>query len=153
MNVIDTLKDVEVFSGHTDTQLQKLSGLAGRRTVVAGERIIVEGELPGELFVIETGEFAIILEPAQGKQSARDIPLVTLGRGQIVGEISLIDRGPRSASVQCVSDQATLLVFDLDELATLLEEDPSIGYLVMRNLAADMAFKLRQRNIREKLLP
>jgi CRP/FNR family transcriptional regulator, cyclic AMP receptor protein len=153
MHVIDTLKEVEVFSGHSDAQLQKLSRLASQRRVHAGDRIIVEGELPDELFVIESGEFAIIVEPAQGAHAATGISLVTLGRGQIVGEISLIDRGPRSATVQCVSDEATLLAFNLEELAALLDEDPTIGYLVMRNLAADMAFKLRQRNIREKLLP
>jgi len=153
MNVIDTLKETEIFAGHSDAQLQKLSTLAKRITIDAGDRIIGEGDVPGELFVIESGELAIIVEPAQSKVNTNSVPLVTLGRGQIVGEVSLIDRGPRSASVLCASEKATLLVFNLDALTALLDEDPAIGYLIMRNLAADMAFKLRQRNIREKLLP
>ena len=59
MNVIDILKEVEAFSGHSDAQLQTLSRLARRRTIHAGDKIITEGELPDELYVIEGGELAV----------------------------------------------------------------------------------------------
>ena len=152
MKVIEVLRQVEILSGQNDDQLQKLASLASRRTVHAGSQVITEGELPDELFVIESGELVVIVESAQGQEPAEGIPLVTLGRGQVVGEVSLVDRGPRSATVRCLSDEASLLAFDLDEVTRLLDEDRIIGYLVMKNLAVDMAFKLRQRNIREKLM-
>lgn len=152
-DAIDTLRQVEIFAGFSEVQLLKLSDLVHRRTVHAGDQVIREGDLSDELYVIESGELSVLIEPATDSLSSRGIPLVTLGRGQVVGEISLIDRGPRSATVRCLSRDASLLVFNLRELNELLENDPAIGYLIMKNLAADMAFKLRQRNIREKWLP
>jgi len=153
MNVIDVLRQVEILSGQTEDQLRRLAGLAERFTAHAGDEVITEGDLPDKLFVIESGELVVIVESAEGKEPVEGIPLVTLGRGQIVGEISLVDHGPRSATVRCLSDEASLLAFDLEEVSRLLAEDREIGYLVMKNLAIDMAFKLRQRNIREKLMP
>jgi CRP-like cAMP-binding protein len=61
--------------------------------------------------------------------------------------MALIDMGLRSATVRCTKDGTELYVLHRDEFIQLCEEDTDIGYKVMRNLAADMSFKLRHRNL------
>ena len=61
--------------------------------------------------------------------------------------MSLIDMGPRSATVRCTSDGSQLYVIRRDDFVALCEEDSDIGYKVMRNLAAELSFKLRHRNL------
>ena len=73
--------------------------------------------------------------------------VVRLGRGQIFGEMALVDRGARSATVRCVQDDTTLFIIGRDALAQLCESDYHIGYVVMQNLARDLSFKLRLRNL------
>ncbi len=73
--------------------------------------------------------------------------VVQLGDGQIVGEMALVDRGPRSATVRVVSDGAVLQVISAGDFLRLCDEDHQLGYLVMRNMAADLSFKLRHRNL------
>jgi CRP-like cAMP-binding protein len=84
-----------------------------------------------------------------GKPSNKIKDLVTLGEGQITGEISLVDQGPRSATVAAGTEPTTVQIIDRKDLETICLETPSIGYIIMRNIAIDLAFKLRHRNINE----
>jgi CRP-like cAMP-binding protein len=61
--------------------------------------------------------------------------------------MSLIDSGLRSATVRCTSDGSELYVIRRDDFVELCEQDTDIGYIVMRNLAAELSFKLRHRNL------
>jgi CRP-like cAMP-binding protein len=72
--------------------------------------------------------------------------VVVLGKGQILGEMSLLDMGFRSATAR-TETAATLQVIKQADLTALCEQDYRIGYAVMRNLAADLSFKLRHRNL------
>jgi CRP-like cAMP-binding protein len=61
--------------------------------------------------------------------------------------MALIDRGPRSATVRCVSDTCLLLVIEHTAFEALCAADQQVGLVVYRNLAADLAFKLRHRHL------
>ena len=76
--------------------------------------------------------------------------VVNLGEGQIVGEMALIDLGPRSATVRAVTEPTTVQVIRREDFDRLCQENNHIGYIVMRNLAADLSFKLRHRNLSER---
>jgi CRP-like cAMP-binding protein len=60
--------------------------------------------------------------------------------------MALVDRGPRSATVRCVTD-ATLNVIERDAFENLCQSSAQIGMVVYRNLAADLSFKLRHRHL------
>jgi CRP-like cAMP-binding protein len=78
-------------------------------------------------------------------------PIVELGPGQSFGEMALIDRGVRSATVRCVQDGTSLYVIPRQALLALCDRDPQIGYMLMRNIASDLSFKLRHRNLQVQL--
>ena len=62
--------------------------------------------------------------------------------------------GLRSASARCVANNTQLLVIPRDKLTLLCDTYPQLGYRLMRNLAADLALKIRGTDlrIREELL-
>ena len=71
---------------------------------------------------------------------------VTLGQGQSFGEMGLVDRGPRSATVRADSD-TDLYAINCEQFLELCELLPQLGFQVMLNIAADLSFKLRHRNL------
>jgi CRP-like cAMP-binding protein len=82
------------------------------------------------------------------------ITITTLRRGQSFGEIALVDQGLRSATARCAANNTTVLVIPRDRLIAHCEQQPALGYRLMRNLAADLALKIRSTDlrIREEIL-
>jgi CRP-like cAMP-binding protein len=65
-----------------------------------------------------------------------------------------VDQGLRSASARCSANNTLLLIIPRDKLILLCDTYPQLGYRLMRNLAADLALKIRSTDlrIREELL-
>jgi CRP-like cAMP-binding protein len=75
-------------------------------------------------------------------------------RGQSFGELALVDEGLRSATARVSDKETKLLVISRENLIMLCETYPQLGYRLMYNLAADLAMKMRNTDlrIREKIL-
>lgn len=151
MITVDSLKRVELLIGLTDEQLARVADICQKRLVNAGEVIVREHEPSSEIYIINSGNVQVDLSGGRITAETLAAPgpqaLISLGQGQIFGEMSLIDMGLRSATVRCTSDATELYVIRRSDFVRLCEEDTDIGYKVMRNLAADMSFKLRHRNL------
>jgi CRP-like cAMP-binding protein len=82
------------------------------------------------------------------------VTIATLRRGQSFGEVALVDQGLRSATARCAQHNTHLLLIPREKLMTLCDTYPQLGYRLMRNLAADLALKIRNTDlrIREELL-
>ena len=80
--------------------------------------------------------------------------IATLRRGQSFGEIALVDEGLRSAAARVKGKETRLLVIPREKLIMLCETYPQLGYRLMYNLAADLAMKIRNTDLRmrEKVL-
>jgi CRP-like cAMP-binding protein len=106
------------------------------------------GDPADSFYLIQHGAVQIVTRAETGSQdeAAGDAVRLSLGRGQPFGEMALVDGGPRSATVRASSDVA-LYVINCAQFLALCEQFPSLGYRVMRNVAADLSFKLRQRNL------
>ena len=158
MSFINTLKRTDIFYDLTPAHLELIAALCQERNARAGE-IIFEENTPGiELFVIVRGEVEILVDPAfvagsPGRKPSGPVTIATLRDGQTFGEISLVDQGLRSASARCATDNTKLLVLPRQKLLSLCETQPELGYRVMKNIAADLAFKIRNSDlaIREQL--
>ncbi len=88
-----------------------------------------------------------ILTAPEGKtQRMTDAVKITLGEGKSFGEMGLIDSGPRSATVKAVTE-TQLIVIDCQQFRELIETDINLGYQIMKNIAIDLSFKLRYRNL------
>lgn len=141
---IDLLKRVSTFSGLSEEQLARIAKLCRSENHNKGDDVVREGDPSNELYIIQEGSVEIILG---GTSAPGPTPILHLGKGQIFGEMALVDRGLRSATVRATSDNTVLHVIIRDAFNRLCDEDTHIGYIVMRNVAADLSFKLRHYNL------
>jgi CRP/FNR family cyclic AMP-dependent transcriptional regulator len=146
-----TLKRIEIMNGLTEDQLDQIAAVCRERVYQAGEVIVRHREPTDELYIIASGSAEVDLSGNGGPLGPHLLPgphaLVSLGQGQIFGEMALVDTGLRSATVRCSSNDTRVLMISRHDLIGLCERDTDIGYRVMRNLAADISFKLRHRNL------
>jgi CRP/FNR family cyclic AMP-dependent transcriptional regulator len=144
MSLIDLLKTVSLFNGLSDHQLQRLIDISAEEIFDDEDIIIEQGAEGDKLYFISEGQVEILVRrrPTEPNRSQ-----VYLGRGQIFGEMALIDMGKRSATVRCSQDHTVLRVIDSDDFSDLCGSDTAIGYIIMRNMAIDLSFKLRHRNL------
>jgi CRP-like cAMP-binding protein len=140
------LKQIEMFMGLSDSMLDEVAKLCQPVTYEAESTIIERNSPPTHFYLIQEGTVRIITTSAQTAQDAAEAVVVTLGNGQSFGEMGLVDNGTRSATVKAIT-QTQLLVIDCALLRNLCEANTDLGYHVMRNIAADLSFKLRNRNL------
>jgi CRP-like cAMP-binding protein len=149
MSVVNVLKQADIFDELTNTQLELIGSICTERHYQAGD-IIFEENTPGdELYVIASGEVEIQVDPSLiGKDaSTGSHTIATLRRGQSFGEVSLVDEGLRSAGARCSQQDTHLIVIPRDKLMLLCDTYPQLGYRLMRNLAADLAMKIRHTDL------
>ena len=145
MEIKGILRNLELFNGLTDQELDKVAIICSERKLNPKDVITTQGEYTDELFIITKGFVEVHLGEAN-----EDIKiLVNLGEGQIIGEIALIDQGPRSATVSAGGEPTTVQIIRRQDLENICQKNPRIGYIIMRNIATDLAFKLRHRNLNE----
>ena len=151
------LKQADIFDQLTPTQLELVASICQQVSYTEGEVVLEEGASSKELYVIAEGEVEVLINP--GLVGGPDAPqgmavIATLRRGQSFGEIALVDEGLRSATVRATFKGTTLLAIPRDKLMMLCDTYPQLGYRLMYNLAADLAMKIRNADlrIRETLL-
>ncbi len=155
---VNILKQTDIFYKMTLPQLELISNLCLERSYQTGQIIFPESTDSDELYIIIDGEVDIQVNPAlvsdQPQDTFSSITIATLRRGQSFGEIALVDNGLRSATARATQDKTRLLIIARDKLMLLCDTNPQLGYRLMYNLAADLAFKMRSTDlrIREELL-
>lgn len=145
MDLVDVLRSVELFEGLGAEDLQAVAALCQERRYGLNEVIATQGDPGEELFVVCEGFVEVVLTRPGADPAPR--AMVNLGRGQIFGEMALVDSGPRSATVRSVTEGTVLQAISREAFSRLCESSHYLGYVVMRNLASDLSFKLRHRNL------
>ena len=144
--VIDNLRRVEIFAGLIDEELLKVADLCKAVRVPADRTIFNEGDGGDELFVIHEGSVRVMINTRAADGSVAPSTINMLYAGQCFGEMILLNSAARSATVVAV-DAATLIVIREPDFRELCDANPRIGYVVIRNLAQDLAYKLRSSNL------
>src|SRR6187401_1680540 len=98
---IENLRNVALFSGCTNKELDRIARSGDEVKMPAGTVLADQGQTGREAFIVLEGEVAV-------KRNGRKV--ATLGPGAIVGELSLLDHGPRTATVTCETDAAIFVV-------------------------------------------
>jgi CRP-like cAMP-binding protein len=122
----ELLRRVPLFAELDDGHLQRLSDEFSRRTFSAGEVIAAEGEGGRTFFVIEDGEATVSV-------GGREVG--TLRAGDAFGEIALIDRDPRSASVTASTDM-TAYMLPIWSFRPIVEASPEMLWKLLEGVAA-----------------
>jgi CRP/FNR family cyclic AMP-dependent transcriptional regulator len=157
-SLVNVLRQSDIFYQLTPTQLELIANLCQESAYNDGDLIFEENSHSKELYVIANGEVEILISSAlvSGPEASnnKDAVLATLRRGQSFGEVALVDEGLRSASARAAQKDTRLMVISRDKLIMLCETYPQLGYRLMYNLAADLAMKVRNTDlrIREQLL-
>lgn len=144
MDLDRMIRDIDIFDGLQAGEVVEIIALCQERVLRAGETLVRQGEPGNEMYIITEGFVEVILG---GRGEAPPRAIITLGPGQITGEMALLDQGPRSATVRAVSTPTIIHAIRRQEFERLCEKNTHIGYVVMRNIALDLVFKLRHRNL------
>ena len=123
------LKRVPLFSGLTDSQIERLAAGSVRRNFPRGRTIVAEGEPSQSLYILLSGRAKVQRSDTEGKE----VILSVLTAGECFGEMSLIDDAPRSASVITL-ESSDFMSIAKDSFKTVLLSSPEISLRIMRGL-------------------
>ena len=135
------LNEIEVFKGRKEDTLSELTACLVPRSVKDGEVIFHRGDEGDELFLIRRGAVRIML-PIVGKHSHH---LATFGRGDFFGEMTFLDRDPRSADAVAGAD-TDLFVLSRERFDALADHHKRLGMNLLEGLAKALAIRLRHTN-------
>jgi CRP/FNR family transcriptional regulator/CRP/FNR family cyclic AMP-dependent transcriptional regulator len=127
---MELLEGIGLFSACTKRELAQVAALTASAELTAGTVLTRQGAAGGLAFVIASGRAEVTRDGAR---------LATLGPGAVVGELSLIDGQPRSATVKALTDLEVLEI-DGRDLNKLIKKVPT----VVRKLLESMAGRLRE---------
>jgi CRP-like cAMP-binding protein len=122
---IDLLKTVPLFSGMRDRELERVAALADIVDLPADRRIMTQGDRGAEMFVMVSGSARI---ERDGES------LGERGAGEVLGEIALLDGGPRTATVT-LTEPSRMLVLARREFRELMDEFPEVRLHVLEAAA------------------
>ena len=123
------LRNVPLFSGLDETELERLSRVAARRRAGRGDQVVRAGESADALLILLTGRAKVTNFDEEG----REIILAWLGPGEFFGEMGLIDGSPRSASVVAV-ENCELLSIGKNEFQRCMQENFQVVLKLMQIL-------------------
>ena len=126
---LEHLRNVPMFANCTKKQLDQVARIVTELQISKGTNLMVEGEMVHEFVIIESGTASVRIG---GRKVA------TVGRGDVVGELALILRRPRTATVTADTD-LNVLVVDERSFNTLLDAVPGLARQLLHTVAARMA--------------
>ena len=122
---LEHLRNVPLFQGCSTKELQKIAKAGDEITMAAGSLLVDQGQTGREAFVVLEGTVTV-------KRNGKKV--TSGGPGTVVGELSLLDHGPRTATVVC-DTECTLLILDQRHFTAVLDEVPTLAHKVMASLA------------------
>ncbi len=122
---VEHLRNVSLFNGCTNKELDRIARSGDEVRMTEGTLLADQGQTGREAFVVLDGTVSI-------KRNGRKV--VSLGPGSIVGELSLLDHGPRTATVTCETD-CTVFVISQRHFLAVLDDVPTISHKLLAALA------------------
>jgi hypothetical protein len=129
MKELIALKRVPLFSTLTLEQLASIDRLMVTRHYAKGESIFRKGDVGAELYVVLEGEVRVHLD-----HDGHEVTLASYGPSKVVGEMSVFDDQPRSASAQATAS-TTVRVLRRDRMQAIVHEHPEVLLEFIKNLS------------------
>lgn len=122
---LEKLSRVPLFAGLGSREMERLGMLTDEIDLPAGRTLMRQGERGNELFLFLRGSARVMRDGHE---------IATRGPGEFVGEIALVDGGPRTATVT-LNEDSTVVVVSRGAFAQLMEEFPDVRISVLEALA------------------
>ena len=126
---LDLMRRVPLFATLTQPQAEVLASTVAKKRFKRGEILVEQGKMSNALFIVLSGRTRVVMTDNKG----REVILATLQSGDYVGEMSLIDNEPHSATV-VAEQQVDVLVLGRDSFLHCLAENAEMAHAVMRGL-------------------
>jgi CRP/FNR family cyclic AMP-dependent transcriptional regulator len=139
--LVPNLKGFGLFKGLDDSELDKIAKLCSERTMSEGETVFSEGTRAIDLHLCRSGKIDIVMwvrEPWN-----RNVAVHRAEAGELFGWSALVAPYTYTASAECVEAGEELRIAG-GTLLELFDRNPHIGYVVMRNLSAEISARLTQ---------
>jgi CRP-like cAMP-binding protein len=124
---LELLRRVPLFASLTSSQSSSIADAIVKKRLKRAEVIVEQGKKSDALYIILTGRARVTSADSRG----REVILATLHPGDYIGEMSLIDDEPHSATVR-TEIQCDVLMLGRDAFARCLPENSSMAYNIMR---------------------
>ncbi len=144
-SLVEIIRRVPLFEGLSETQMMELGAASRRISAAPGELVIRQGDEGNALLVILSGELEITRQ-----EGGQEITLATRRMGEILGEMSLLEQWPRTASARAIA-ASDLLEVDAAAFRKVLEVDPRIATTILRTMAGRLRSTEASLMQREKL--
>ncbi|HIJ79624.1 MAG: cyclic nucleotide-binding domain-containing protein [Desulfobulbaceae bacterium] len=136
------------FSFLTVAELQDLHPFLEKRVCAQGETLMREGDVGDFMGFLVSGKLAVKKETTfPGKY----ILVAVLERGSMVGEISVVERGRRTATV-IATEESLLMILTADSLDRLVVANPALAIKLLRRVIHVLGSRLRKASDRLSLL-
>lgn len=137
--IVSILKKIPIFGGLFDNEYEVLIGVCNVVQFSAGDVLFSEGDPGKEMFILLSGSAEVRTEKAG--------TLCNLQSGELVGEIAVVSKVPRSATVEVTKD-ASFMCLSQHDIELLVGKAPRTSYVIVRNIAQTLAERLSKTNQR-----
>ena len=137
-SLIEALAELDLFRGFDTATLKAVMPILKPLECPAGQPLFRQGDAGRTAFILLSGQMRIEVEaPTQG-----NLVVATAGSGEIVGEIALVDPGPRTATAIAV-EPTSCVALTTDALKALERRRPDVVARMLLNLSRTISGRLR----------
>ena len=136
------LPHVGIFAGLSVKSLENLTGYGKYERFAAGTEIVHEGAKQERLYVVVSGKLAL-----SARRGAQEIPVSEAHAGECLGEVSLLEPGPATATIRAV-ENAVLWSLDITGVRVFIAEHSGGGGAFLMGMATCLSARLREANHR-----
>jgi CRP-like cAMP-binding protein len=122
---LEHLRNVSLFQGCSTKELDRIAKASEEVKMTAGSLIVDQGQTGREAFIVLSGTVTV-------RRNNKKVG--SFGAGTVVGELSLLDHGPRTATVTCDTD-CELLLLDQRNFIGVLDSVPTLAHKLLATLA------------------
>ena len=139
--LIRTIKKIPLFRGMAPKQVQLLLGISATRSFEPGERVCGSDTTSEEMFILISGTLEV--------KTADGVRVATVEAVSTVGELGVVMRQPRSATVDAMT-QSNTFVIPRTQFELLMQKDPDMQVKVFRNVIEILGQKIFNDNVRTR---
>ena len=142
LNALKEFSRIPVLSNLTETEVFDFIRTCKVHKLAAGTKLFAQGDVGHSMYIIESGRVDVFLERTHGREH-----IAKFGALDVIGELSLIDPGPRSATAEA-RDESVLYEVLGDDFELMLKQLHPAAYKIVRSLSRVVCRRIRTVNTR-----